>query len=162
MKKTILALVPFVFYTGLLTAQSITGNLTQLGGQEIRLEGFSGLKTYPISSVTMDEKGNFSLTYTKSDYGVGYLMSADDKPLFVILSGEDMELVGEALSYPETLKITIDHINWMDYSLGGNLYDKKLELLLRDSHHIHFKEYFSLTFANDFKHRILQTSANPF
>ena len=63
MKKTILALVPLVFYTGLLTAQSITGNLTQLGGQEIRLEGFSGLKTYPISSVTIDEKGNFKLSY---------------------------------------------------------------------------------------------------
>ena len=106
MKKTILALVPLLFYSSLLTAQSITGNLAQLGGQEIRLEGFSGLKTYPISSVTIDEKGNFSLTYTKSDYGVGYLMSADDKPLFVILSGEDMELVGETLSYPETLKIT--------------------------------------------------------
>ena len=106
MKKTILALVPLVFYTGLLTAQSITGNLTQLGGQEIRLEGFSSLKTYPISSATIDEKGNFKLSYSTADHGVGYLMSADDKPLFVILSGEDIELFGEALSYPESIKVT--------------------------------------------------------
>ena len=106
MKKTISALLPLLFYTSVLTAQSITGNLTQLAGQEIRLEGFSGLKTYPISSVTIDEKGSFIMTYSKSDYGVGYLMSADEKPLFVILSGEDMELKGEALSDTETLKIT--------------------------------------------------------
>jgi hypothetical protein len=42
-------------------------------------------------------------------------------------------------------------LNWMDYSLDGNLYDKKLERLLRDSHHIHFKESFSRIFAKDFR-----------
>ena len=87
-------------------AQIITGNLPLLANQSIKLEGFNGLKTYPISNTTTDEKGNFTLTYSKADYGVGYLMSADEKPLFVILSGEDIELVGEALSYTETLKIT--------------------------------------------------------
>lgn len=34
-----------------------------------------------------------------------YLISADEKPFFVILSGEDIELQGEALSYTETLHI---------------------------------------------------------
>jgi hypothetical protein len=87
-------------------AQSITGNLSLLVNQPINLEGFNGLKTYPISSTTINEKGNFQLTYSKADYGVGYLMSADKKPLFVILSGEDIEIVGEALSYTETIKVT--------------------------------------------------------
>jgi thiol-disulfide isomerase/thioredoxin len=32
-------------------------------------------------------------------------MSSDNKPLFVILSGEDIEIVGEALSQPETIKV---------------------------------------------------------
>jgi thiol-disulfide isomerase/thioredoxin len=86
--------------------QTITGNLSLLTNQAIKLEGFNGLKTYPISTTTIDEKGNFNLNYSKADYGVGYLLSADDKPLFVILSGEDIELVGEALNYVETLKIT--------------------------------------------------------
>jgi thiol-disulfide isomerase/thioredoxin len=115
MKKTISALLPLLFSTGLLTAQSITGNLTQLAGQEIRLEGFSGLTTYPISSDTIDEKGSFKLSYSTADHGVGYLISADDKPLFVILSGEDIELLGEILSYPETLKITKGQENqWLE------------------------------------------------
>jgi thiol-disulfide isomerase/thioredoxin len=86
-------------------SQTITGNLSLLANQSIKLEGFNGLKTYPISSTTIDDKGNFKLNFSKADYGVGYLLSADDKPLFVILSGEDIELIGEALSYPETLKI---------------------------------------------------------
>ena len=102
-------LIKFIFLFGIglpSMAQTISGNLSLLANQSIKLEGFNGLKTYPISSTTINEKGNFQLTYSKADYGVGYLLSADDKPLFVILSGEDIELIGEALSYTETIKIT--------------------------------------------------------
>lgn len=95
----------FVFSSSL-NAQSISGNFTLLANQEIKLEGFSGLNTYLISSTKVDETGSFKLPYSKSDYGVGYLMSADENPLFVILSGEDIEILGEALSYTETLNIT--------------------------------------------------------
>lgn len=115
MIKTITTILLILFYTSFLNAQSITGNLTQLANQSIKLEGFNGLTTYPISSSTIDEKGDFKLTYSKADYGVGYLMSADEKPLFVILSGEDIEIVGEALSYTETIKITKGSENqWFD------------------------------------------------
>lgn len=85
--------------------QTICGNLSLLPNQPINLKGFNGLKTYPISSTTTDENGNFKSSYSKSDYGVGYLMSSDNKSLFVILSGEDIEISGEALSYIETLTI---------------------------------------------------------
>lgn len=86
-------------------AQTINGNLSQLSNQEIKLEGFNGINTYPITQTTIDDKGNFKLQYAKSDIGVGYLISAENKPLFVILSGEDVELKGEALSYVENIKI---------------------------------------------------------
>jgi thiol-disulfide isomerase/thioredoxin len=99
-------IVFLLYYAGIVSAQTITGDLSLLAGQSIRLEGFNGLKTYPISSTTIDEQGNFKLTYTEADQGVGYLMSADEKPLFVILSGEDIELNGDALSRVETLRIT--------------------------------------------------------
>ena len=87
-------------------AQVVTGNLSWLVNQEIRLEGFNGLQTYIISSLKTDAKGNFSLPYSKSDYGVGYLKSVDNKPLLIILSGEDIQLAGESLSNPQTIKIT--------------------------------------------------------
>ena len=103
--KLFLLITGLIFCSGLFS-QTITGNLSLLKNQEIKLEGFNGLKTYPISSTTIDENGNFKLNYAKADYGVGYLMSADKKPLFIILSGEDIEITGEALSYVETIKIT--------------------------------------------------------
>ena len=48
----------FVFCSSL-NAQSVSGNLTLLANQEIELECFSGLKTYPISSTKVDEAGGF-------------------------------------------------------------------------------------------------------
>jgi thiol-disulfide isomerase/thioredoxin len=98
--------VIFIFICVRISAQTISGTFSKLINQPIKLEGFTGLKTYAISSTTSDEKGNFKLNYTKSDGGVGYLMSPDNKPLFVILSGENIEILGEALSNPETIKIT--------------------------------------------------------
>ena len=103
--KTRITLATLLFFNVPLFAQTITGTLFQLAKQEIKLEGFNGLSTYPIAKTTLDEKGNFSLNYTKNDTGVGYLMSADNKPLFVILSGEDMVLQGEALSDIKSIKV---------------------------------------------------------
>jgi len=103
--KLFLLITGLTFCSGLFS-QIISGNLSLFTNQEIKLEGFNGLKTYLISSTTIDDKGNFILNYAKADYGVGYLMSADEKPLFVILSGEHVEITGEALSYTETIKIT--------------------------------------------------------
>lgn len=94
----------FTFYSSIYS-QTVSGTLTLFTNQEIKLEGFNGLKTYLISSAKIDEKGNFKLDYSKADYGVGYLMSTDNKPLFVILSGEDIELKGEALSQVESIQV---------------------------------------------------------
>ena len=104
MKKKIATLLLTLFFSAFLNAQYITGNLNQLSNVPIKLEGFDGFKTYPISSSTIDEKGNFKLTYSKVDYGVGYLISSENKPLIVILSDENIELVGESLSFIETIK----------------------------------------------------------
>ena len=106
MKTFLTIFISCFVFCGSLIAQSISGNFTLLTNQEIKLEGFSGLNTYPISSTKVDGKGSFKLPYSKSDYGVGYLMSTDEKPFFVILNGEDIEILGEALSYTETLNIT--------------------------------------------------------
>ena len=102
----IILIIWSVLLSGPSFSQSISGNLSLLAKQEIKLEGFSGLKTYPISSSIIDDNGNFKLTYSKTDYGVGYLKSADEKSLFVMLSGEDIEIIGEALRYTESINVT--------------------------------------------------------
>lgn len=88
-----------------ISAQNVSGNLSLLSKQSINLEGFNGVKTYPIANTIIDIKGDFKLNYSKADYGVAYLISADEKPFLVILSGENIEIKGEALSNTETIKI---------------------------------------------------------
>lgn len=86
-------------------AQTISGAVSSQIGEEIRLHGFDGFNTYLISSTTTNEKGEFDLIYSKSDYGVGYLVTEGDQAFFVILSGEDLELTGESLSLTNTIEI---------------------------------------------------------
>jgi len=103
MKKSIVFVLVCILHTGL-SAQTISGNLSLLVKQQIRLEGFDGLTTYPISKASIDSTGYFKLNYSANDYGVGYLISADKKPLILILSGENIVLKGEALSMIETMR----------------------------------------------------------
>lgn len=88
-----------------LDAQQIVGTLTRLVNESIRLEGFNGLNTYLIATTKTDAQGKFQLSYSKADYGVGYLISSDNKAFFVILSGEDIRLQGDALNAPESIRI---------------------------------------------------------
>ena len=106
MKTKIFILLAFLFCITNLIAQSITGNFKLLANQEIMLEGFNGLKNYPIAKTKIDEKGNFKLNFSTADYGMGYLISSDQKIFLLVLSAENIELAGEALSNPETIKIT--------------------------------------------------------
>ena len=98
--------IGLVLMAMLSNAQSISGKLSFLANQEISLEGFNGLQTYVIATTSIDANGNFKLAFSKDDYGMGYLKSTDNKPLIVVLSGEEIELLGEALSNPQTIKIT--------------------------------------------------------
>ena len=104
MKKYLIAFL-YLINTQFIFSQSISGSFYNLSNQSIKLEGFVGIKTYVISSTITDEKGNFKLNYSKSDFGVGYLVASDNKPLFILLSGEDIVIIGEALSVPETIKV---------------------------------------------------------
>ena len=89
-----------------LSSQIIFGNLNLLKNTQIKLEGFNGLKNYTIATTQTDSTGNFKLSYSANDIGVGHLIASDNKPFFVILSGENIEIAGEALSYTKTIRIT--------------------------------------------------------
>jgi thiol-disulfide isomerase/thioredoxin len=95
----------YLFFVSTIYSQKILGNFSQLINQPIKVEGFSGLKTYAISSTITDEMGNFKLNYSNSDFGVGYLIASDNKPLFILLSGEDIEITGKSLGLTEAIKI---------------------------------------------------------
>jgi len=100
----IAAMLLLVILVSVCDAQTVSGRLSGHAGQNIRLEGFNGLKTYTISTTQADGNGNFKLSYSENDYGVAYLMSSDNKPLFILLPGEDVEIAGEALATRESVK----------------------------------------------------------
>jgi thiol-disulfide isomerase/thioredoxin len=86
-----------------LPAQTLTGIFRQLPHQPIQLEAFNGLKTYVVDSDTTDASGSFSFHYSSTDKGVGFIQSVDKKPVFVLLTGEDIELQGATPSQIETV-----------------------------------------------------------
>lgn len=93
------------FFVTTIYSQKILGSFNGIPNQTLRLESFKGLKAYTISKTITDEKGHFSLSYNNSNYGIGYLISNENKPLFLILNGENIELIGKSLSSNETIKV---------------------------------------------------------
>ncbi len=109
-------------------AQTITGYFPLHAHKSIQLEGYEGLKTYPISSTTVDSSGHFVLNYSARDYGAGTLSSGDETPFILMLSGEDIEIKGQSLSNPMTISITKGHENqW--FQIYGKEHPKREQAL---------------------------------
>jgi len=63
-----------IIYCIIISAQTISGNLSLLADQSIMLECFNGIRTYLVSEAKYYSMGNFKLQDTKTDYGAGYLL----------------------------------------------------------------------------------------
>ena len=88
-----------------LQAQYLSGKLNALPNKPIKIAGFNGLKSYPISNNTTDAEGNFYLIYSASDYGVGVLQIENEKSFLVLLTGENIQLTGKSLNEPNTIQV---------------------------------------------------------
>lgn len=86
-------------------AQNISGKLIQSTNKTILLQGFNGVKNYTVASSSIDAVGNFTLSYSANDFGVGALQIENEKPFFVILCGEDIQLRGNALNELQTIRV---------------------------------------------------------
>jgi thiol-disulfide isomerase/thioredoxin len=94
----------FCFLSVSVSAQgTIIGNFPHLAGQQVILSGFNGFNTNAIDSTNVTEQGDFKINYTNADMGMGYLAAADNKPYFVVLANENIQLQGEVLSKPESI-----------------------------------------------------------
>lgn len=102
--------INFQLYTAS-SQNTISGTFPAISNQQIKLVGFKGFQAYAIDSVKANENGEFILTYSKHDYGMGYLLSENDKIFIVILSGESIRLKGESLAMPESIEIVESNEN---------------------------------------------------
>ncbi len=99
----ILVLVP----CKLLAQQTITGKFPHLANQQVKLVGYEGFNTYTIDIVNVSEKGEFQLSFSTQDYGMGYLTAEDNKAFIVILADdENLKMEGDLLSLTETVEIS--------------------------------------------------------
>ena len=103
--KVKLLLFSFFCFSIAYSQHAISGDFPYLAGQYVRLTAFKDFGTFTIDSVKVSEKGTFLLRYNlqKSEIGMGYLSAEDNKPYFVVLANEDIQLKGEVLSFPETI-----------------------------------------------------------
>ena len=104
-QKLKLLFFSFICFCNAYSQQIISGDFPYLAGQYVRLNAFKDFGTYTIDSVRVSENGTFLLHYNlpKSEIGMGYLSAEDNKPYFVVLANEDIQLKGEVLSFPETI-----------------------------------------------------------
>ncbi len=77
-------------------------------GELVRFETFQGIQSLTLDSVKVDTTGAFTFTFTfKTDKpAIGYLITAANKPYFVILDkNERIRLKGQHIGYPESIQI---------------------------------------------------------
>jgi len=107
MRTIILISIVLVCFSSAASAQdTITGSFPTLSDQHVKLVGYDGFNTYTIDRVMVDANGYFKLSFSKEDYGMGYLETGEQEAYIVILApGEHLQLKGEALSLPQKVSI---------------------------------------------------------
>lgn len=106
MKKIIIILTHLLTVTLVWSQNTVTGTFTELANQQINLIGFNGYDTYLIDSTQANDKGELVLSFDKEDFGMGYLLSHNNKSFVVILDeNENLQLSGVNFELPESIKI---------------------------------------------------------
>jgi hypothetical protein len=106
MKNTVLFTFLFLIGQALSFSQNLSGQLSGMPEQGMTLKGFKGVKSYVIDSIITDANGKFKFEFNKEDYGMGLLVSENNKPFIAVLANEDVVLNGESTSIPESIQIT--------------------------------------------------------
>ena len=105
MIKAVIFLLIFSF-SFCIKAQTIHCSFPLLSNQKVKFGVFDGLQSKTIDSVLVEANGYFSLNLPTANPGIGYLITEENKPFFLILDkGEQISIKGEYLSMPETIKV---------------------------------------------------------
>lgn len=106
MRIIITALISFCTVISTWSQNTVTGTFKDLANQQIQLIGYNGFDTYPIDSTQANDKGKFSLSFSKEDNGIAYLLSQNEKSFVVILAeSENLKLSGLKFELPESIQI---------------------------------------------------------
>lgn len=105
MVKAVIVLLIFSFFNKI-SAQTIQCLFPLLANQKVKFGVFDGLQSKNIDSSFVRSDGSFSFNFPTDKPGIGYLITEENKPYFLILDkGEKISLKGDYLSMPETIKV---------------------------------------------------------
>ena len=104
MKQLFTTLIIAIVALQYLTAQSVSGTLTQHAGQVITLTGFDYYQTYELAKGTIDTAGNFTLAYPKNYQGMAVLNTQDKSSLVLALTESDIHLDGTHIRQAERIQ----------------------------------------------------------
>jgi thiol-disulfide isomerase/thioredoxin len=105
LKSKILILIFLVVASNLILAQTIQCKFPPLQGTKVKFGTFEGLNSKILDSMVVDATGNFNFQFTTEKPSIGYLITAENKPYFLILDKEDIELSGGFLTDASTINI---------------------------------------------------------
>src|SRR5690606_18690404 len=106
MKKIFTTVILICICVFTYSQNTVTGIFKGYANQTIQLIGYKGFDTYIIDSEQVNQSGEFTLSFSKEDYGMGYLLSEDEKSFVVILAeNENLQLKGENFILLENIVI---------------------------------------------------------
>ena len=90
----------------LVQAQTLTATFPSMVGELVRFGTFQGIQSRTLDSVKVGANGTFLFSFKTDKPAIGYLITAENKPYFLILDkNERIRLQGGHLSYSESVQI---------------------------------------------------------
>ena len=111
------------------TAQNtMTGIFPSIKGQTIRLMGYQGTDVLAIDSTVVNAIGNFELHYSDANFGMGYILTNENKPYVVVLEKGKVQLTGQTPANASSIIINSGEQNklFVQYSLEHNKREQAL------------------------------------
>lgn len=104
--RIFISFVLLVLQTSLCFSQTLTATFPSMAGELVRFETFKGIQSRTLDSVKVGPTGTFTFTFKTDKPAIGYLITAANKPYFLILDkNERIRLKGQHIGYPESTQI---------------------------------------------------------
>lgn len=104
--RIFISFVLLVLQTSLGFSQTLIATFPSMAGELVRFETFQGIQSRTLDSVKVGPTGTFTFTFKTDKPAIGYLITAANKPYFVILDkNERIRLKGQHIGYPESIQI---------------------------------------------------------
>lgn len=103
--KTITVLIGCIF-TSVFYSQTLTAVFPEMAGELVRFGTFQGIQSRTLDSAIVSPNGSFTFGFKTDKPSIGYLITAENKPYFIILDkNERIRIRGNRLGNPSSIQV---------------------------------------------------------